>query len=215
MDCAICFESIGPARVTLGCTHSFHINCIVTWYYRQNMQCEIEKHEYEAGQTASSCPCCRAVPASKLDDIPSEQLINFQVNEDDSESMTVSEDGAEEDGELAAATPRSAQPQTPRAAPVVPPLDLSALRLQIDLSDARWTRTGPTSWERTMELSSGATEFATELAAPPAEPAATAWDAAQTAAPPPDSLVEQIVGAARKIQAAWRAAHTALTPLPL
>lgn len=173
------------------------------------MHCEIEKHEYEAGQTASSCPCCRAVPSSKLDDIPSEQLINFGANvDDDTDSMTLSEGGAEEDAELAAASPRT--PRAPAtAAPPVPPLDLSTLHLRIDLSDARWTRTGPASWERAIELSGEATELAAQLAAAP-EP--QTWDGAQTATPPPDSLVEQVVAAARKIQSAWRAAQTALTP---
>ena len=188
MDCAICFDEIGPARAALGCGHSFHINCIVSWYYRQNMQCEIEKHEYEAGQTASSCPCCRAAPASKLDDLPNEQLINGVTHDSESDTLALSEGGeggpdAEEDEELAAASPRS---------PPVPPLDLSSLQL-------RWTRTSPTSWERAVELP--------EL---PEEP--QSWDGASADGPPPDSLVQQVVTAARKIQAAWRAAHTPSPP---
>lgn len=188
MECAICFEAIGPARATLGCTHTFHINCIVSWYYQQNIGCDLEKHEYEAGRTASSCPCCRAAPASKLDDIPNEHLINFiPTDDDDSTSLGESSEGADEeaDEELAAATPRTPRPLEAQPLPPVPPLDLSSLQL-------RWTRTGPTSWERVIE----ATE---EGGAPP-----EAWDAARTPSPPPDSLVTRISEAARKIQAAWR-----------
>ena len=199
MECAICFDAIGPARAMLGCSHTFHINCIVAWYYRQNIGCDLEKHQYEAGLTASSCPCCRAAPASKADDIPNEQLINFVPAEEDDDSTSLSSDSEggpeEEDEELAAASPRSlpswlqpgaviglaAQPPVP-ASPV-PPLDLSSLQL-------RWRRTSSPSWERVIE-EEGEEEPQT-------------WDAAHTSLPPPDSLVHVLTHAARQIQLACR-----------
>jgi hypothetical protein len=189
MECAICFDEIGAARATLGCSHSFHINCIVSWYYRQNMACDLDREEYEAGTTASSCPCCRAAPAAKLDDIPNETLINFvPMDEDDSDGDSNGDsDGGSEDEELAAASPRTPRPVT---ATPVPPLDFSSLEL-------RWTRTGSTSW-------AAAIADSVELPAPAtAEP--LAWDGERTPSPPPDSLVSQVTEAARKIQTAWRA----------
>jgi hypothetical protein len=201
MECAICFDEIGAARATLGCSHSFHINCIVSWYYRQNMACDLEREEYEAGKTASSCPCCRAAPAAKLDDIPNEHLINFvpAAEDDDSASLSSDSEGGPEDEELAAASPRTPRPVT---ATPVPPLDLSTLQL-------RWTRTGSTSWaaailENLEEVAAAAPAAAT------AEP--LAWDAERTPSPPPDSLVSQVTEAARKIQTAWRALRA---PSPL
>lgn len=212
MECAICFDEIGAARATLGCSHTFHINCIVSWYYRQNMACDLEKEEYEGGKTASSCPCCRAAPAAKLDDIPNEQLINFVPTDDnDSESETASEGGSE-DEELAAASPRTPrsvpswlQPgaligvrSDPAAAtqPPVPPLDFSTLRL-------RWRRASSTSWVAAILENLDSPEEVVTLN--PAAAAPLTRDAASTTAPPPDSLVSLVTEAARKIQTAWRA----------
>jgi hypothetical protein len=201
MECAICFDAIGAARVTLGCNHAFHINCIVGWFYQQNMNCELEEEDYAADRTASSCPCCRAPPARPLDDIPCNRLIRFIEEEDadgysDGSSVTLENPlggGATivtttwnlfDDEEIAAAAPRTRADTPPP--PPVPRLDLTGLQV-------RWERTGPTSWERSVEV--------LDMAAAE-EPAA--WDGARTPSPPPDSLVEQAVDAARKIQALWR-----------
>ena len=60
MECAICFDPIGLAHVTLGCNHTFHLRCISGWFYQQNMNSDLTPEEYTAGETSSSCPCCRA-----------------------------------------------------------------------------------------------------------------------------------------------------------
>jgi hypothetical protein len=194
MECAICFEAIGAARVTLGCNHAFHINCVIGWFYQQNMNCELEEEDYVAGRTASSCPCCRAAPARPLDDIPCARLIRFVAAGEDDDMDAVS-DGSSvtleapledevwarfDDEELAVAIPRTRADTPPP--PPVPRLDLTGIQV-------RWERTGPTSWERSVEVVG-------------AEP--VAWDGARTPSPPPDSLVEQAMDAARKIQALWR-----------
>jgi hypothetical protein len=183
MDCAICFEAIGGARTTLACAHTFHINCIVGWFYQQNLNGELGPEEYEAGQTSSSCPCCRAVPANPLDDIPSSRLILFQEDGSDDGSSVTLDNPFAEDEELTTEPPRRADTPPP---PPVPRLDLT--RLQV-----RWERTGSTSWERQVlveEEEVSATE---------------AWDGARTPSPPPDSLVQQTMDAARAIQHAFRA----------
>lgn len=204
MECAICFDDIGPARVTLGCNHTFHVNCIIGWYYQQNMNCELAEEDYAAGQTASSCPCCRAVPANPLDDIPCARLIRFMATEEEDDegaadsasdrSSTTLENPIDEEAlwerfdaeEIAAAVTRTRADTPPP--PRVPRLDLASLQV-------RWERTGPTSWERSIEV----LDLGEEVEAEP-----RAWDGARTPSPPPDSLVEQAVDAARKIQALWR-----------
>lgn len=50
MVCAICYDAITPAtgKIELSCSHSYHINCLATWFNRQN--------EHDATQ---HCPLCR------------------------------------------------------------------------------------------------------------------------------------------------------------
>jgi hypothetical protein len=181
MDCAICFEPIGAARTTLGCTHTFHISCIVGWYYQQNLNGELGPEEYDAGQTSSSCPCCRTAPATPLDDIPNSRLILFTDDHSDASSVTL-ENPFTEDDELAAAAPRTRADTPPP--PTVPRLDLTGIQV-------RWERTGSTSWERRVIVEE--------------TPTHEVWNGERTPSPPPDSLVEQTMGAARAIQAAFRA----------
>ncbi len=195
MECAICFDPIGLARVTLGCTHAFHLRCISGWFYQQNMNSDLTPEEYTAGETSSSCPCCRAAPTSTLDDIPTAQMIKFIDDDDDAtdaSSVTLDNPFAEED-ELAteAAFNRAfaARADTPPP-PSVPRLDLTRL-------EVRWARTGPTSWQREVIVE--------EEAGSGGAAAQEFWDGSRTASPPPDSLVEQTMAAARAIQTAFRA----------
>jgi hypothetical protein len=197
MECAICFDPIGVARTTLSCAHTFHLRCISAWFYQQNMGCELNPEDYTAGQTASSCPCCRTKPPSTLDDIPCEQMICFiDDNASHASSVTLDNPFAEDD-ELAteAAFNRAfaRRPDTPPP-PSVPRLDLTRL-------EVRWTRTGLTSWQRQVGDTIHEGEDGPAAAAP------EVWDGARTPSPPPDSLVEQTTQAARTIQTAFRAYH--------
>ncbi len=58
-ECPICFDSITTAtgHATLGCSHRFHLMCIVRWFQDQ--------------EAASSCPCCRH-EVGRLDNVPLE-----------------------------------------------------------------------------------------------------------------------------------------------
>lgn len=191
--CAICFEPIGPAHTVLACTHVFHIRCIVGWYYQQNLNGELIAEDYDAGQTSSSCPCCRAAPASPLDDIPNNRLILFTEEDthSDASSVTLDNPFAEEDElatEEAFQRAFAERADTPPP-PLVPRLDLT--RLQV-----RWERTGPTSWEREVLVEEESTTTR------------ESWDGARTPSPPPDTLVEQTTAAARLFQTAFRASRS-------
>lgn len=50
MDCAICYDAItkSTGKVELSCSHTFHINCLTTWFKSQS-----EMHNEQ------NCPCCR------------------------------------------------------------------------------------------------------------------------------------------------------------
>ena len=50
MDCAICYEAITAAtgKVELSCSHSFHINCLTSWFVTLNVT-----------QRTQVCPYCR------------------------------------------------------------------------------------------------------------------------------------------------------------
>ena len=56
MDCAICYEAITAAtgKIELSCSHSFHINCLASWF---------------ATQQAQKCPYCRH-ESTELEMIP-------------------------------------------------------------------------------------------------------------------------------------------------
>lgn len=60
MVCAICYSEITPAtgKVELSCSHSFHINCLTTWFVTLNMT-----------QRTQNCPYCRH-ESSELETIP-------------------------------------------------------------------------------------------------------------------------------------------------
>lgn len=59
-DCPICYTAMTPATgsTTLGCSHSFHLTCIVSWFQEQA----------EKGET-NTCPCCRRA-AGEYDALP-------------------------------------------------------------------------------------------------------------------------------------------------
>ena len=50
MECAICYDAITAAtgKVELSCSHSFHINCLTTWFVTLNVT-----------QRTQVCPYCR------------------------------------------------------------------------------------------------------------------------------------------------------------
>lgn len=50
MNCAICYDAItaSTGKIELSCSHSFHINCLSTWFSTQNT------HLF-----TQTCPCCR------------------------------------------------------------------------------------------------------------------------------------------------------------
>ena len=50
MDCAICHDAItkSTGKIELSCSHTFHINCLTTWFKSQSEQ-----------YIDQSCPCCR------------------------------------------------------------------------------------------------------------------------------------------------------------
>ena len=56
LDCPICYEAITAAtgKIELACYHSFHINCLATWF---------------ASQQAQNCPYCRH-ESTELEVIP-------------------------------------------------------------------------------------------------------------------------------------------------
>jgi hypothetical protein len=59
-DCPICYTAMTPATgsTVLGCSHSFHLTCIVGWFQEQA----------EKGET-NTCPCCRRA-AGEYDTLP-------------------------------------------------------------------------------------------------------------------------------------------------
>ena len=60
MDCAICYAAITQAtgKLELACSHSFHINCLASWFETLNKT-----------QRTQECPYCRH-GCSELETIP-------------------------------------------------------------------------------------------------------------------------------------------------
>jgi hypothetical protein len=59
-DCPICYTAMTPTTgsTTLGCSHSFHLTCIVGWFQEQ-----------AAKEETNTCPCCRRA-AGDYDALP-------------------------------------------------------------------------------------------------------------------------------------------------
>lgn len=77
-DCAICHDEITTmtGSTTLGCSHSFHLSCIVAWFVKQPGQ--------------STCPYCRHT-VGDLDNIP------MSIAEGEDEYITDDDDEENED----------------------------------------------------------------------------------------------------------------------
>jgi hypothetical protein len=85
-ECSICFEPITPAsgHATLGCSHNFHLVCVVRWFQEQ--------------EGPSSCPFCRH-EVGTLDNVPiyPESEGDDEGEEEASETLSGWSDDEEED----------------------------------------------------------------------------------------------------------------------
>jgi hypothetical protein len=73
-ECTICLRevSVRTGSVMLGCSHRFHLRCIVQWFQVQ--------------EDSSSCPCCRYTVGA-LEDLPVE---GDDEDEDEEDTDTIS-----------------------------------------------------------------------------------------------------------------------------
>jgi hypothetical protein len=73
-ECTICLREVSAqtGSVMLGCSHRFHLRCIVQWF--------------QAQEDSSSCPCCRYAVGA-LEDLPVEG-----GNEEDNDISSIIDD---------------------------------------------------------------------------------------------------------------------------
>lgn len=179
-ECACCLEEITreTGKTTMGCGHSFHFMCLVSWF---NVQVRDVGHE--------TCPCCRRqgsrfeVLPTILEDVPYEYAVHAvePLSEQDREEMrTYFRE------ELAWMRSRQAS-----AAPVIAAPAEEELRSPppIQRRSMTWSRSGSLSWSRQV--------FNPEDNEP------STWNS-QGETPPPASLAIQTNEAAKRIQALWR-----------